>query len=99
MNSGFEIHNCLLAGTERASSGRGLGSHELVEAKKATISKILKAGKEIPLRSSQQPSAERVFSWMGVLLYKRRLSWSGECVSMQLFSFDGAVVIANKCQL
>ena len=85
MNSGFEIYNCLLAGTERANSGRGLGSLELVEAKEATISKILKADC-IPAATNTQ--AERVFSWMGVLLYKRRLSWSGECVSMQLFIRD-----------
>ena len=32
--------------------------------------------------------AERVFSWMGLLLSKRRLSLSGESVSMQLFLKD-----------
>ena len=46
----------MLAGTEKSSSRRGLGSLELVEAKEATISKILKAGKEIPLCSSHQLS-------------------------------------------
>ena len=32
--------------------------------------------------------AERVFSWMGWLLIKRRLSMSGESVTMQLFLKD-----------
>ena len=32
--------------------------------------------------------AERVFRWMGFLLNKRRLSLSGESVSMQLFLKD-----------
>ena len=36
----------------------------------------------VPGTSTQ---AERVFSWMGWLLNKRRLSMSGETVSMQLF--------------
>ena len=36
--------------------------------------------------------AERVFSWMGWLLNKRRLSTSGETVSMQLFLKDNLVL-------
>ena len=36
--------------------------------------------------------AERVFSWMGWLLNKRRLSMSGETVSMQLFLKDNLVL-------
>ena len=39
----------------------------------------------VPATSTQ---AERVFSWMGFLLNKRRLSLSGESVSMQLFLKD-----------
>ena len=35
--------------------------------------------------------AERVFSWMGWLLNKRRLSMSGETVSMQHFLRDNLV--------
>ena len=39
----------------------------------------------VPATSTQ---AERVFSWMGFLLNKRRLSLSGESVLMQLFLKD-----------
>ena len=39
----------------------------------------------VPATSTQ---AERVFRWMGFLLNKRRLSLSGESVSMQLFPKD-----------
>ena len=39
----------------------------------------------VPATSTQ---AERVFSWMGWLLNKRRLSMSGEIVSMKLFLMD-----------
>ena len=43
----------------------------------------------VPGTSTQ---AERVFSWMGWLLNKRRLSMSGETVSMQLFLKDNLVL-------
>ena len=39
----------------------------------------------VPATSTQ---AECVFSWMGFLLNKRRLSLSGESVTMQLFLKD-----------
>ena len=39
----------------------------------------------VPATSTQ---VERVFSWMGFLLNKRRLSLSGENVSMHLFLKD-----------
>ena len=39
----------------------------------------------VPATSTQ---AERVFSWMGHLLNKRRLNLSGESVTMQLFLKD-----------
>ena len=39
----------------------------------------------VPAISTQ---AERVFSWMDLLVNKRRLSLSGESVSMQLFLKD-----------
>ena len=39
----------------------------------------------VPATSTQ---AERVFSWMGFLLNKRRMSLSGESVTMQLFLKD-----------
>ena len=39
----------------------------------------------VPATSMQ---AERVFSWMGWVLNKRRLSMSGESVMMQLFLKD-----------
>ena len=39
----------------------------------------------VPATSTQ---AERVFSWMGWLLNKRRLSLSGESVLMQMFLKD-----------
>ena len=46
--------------------------------------------------------AERLFSWTGFMLNKRRLSLSGESMSMQLkdniklWSFNGALVFASK---
>ena len=46
--------------------------------------------------------AERLFSWTGFMLNKRRLSLSGEIMSMQLkdniklWSFNGALVFASK---
>ena len=46
--------------------------------------------------------AERLFSWTGFMLNKRRLSLSGETMSMQLkdniklWSFNGALVFASK---
>ena len=43
----------------------------------------------VPGTSTQ---AERVFSWMGWLLNKRRLSKSGETLSMQLFLGDNLVL-------
>ena len=43
-----------------------------------------KTGKEVPVHTL----AERVLSWMGWLLNKRRLSMSGETLSMQLFLKD-----------
>ena len=75
----------------------------MLEAMKATISNILEAVEEIPPHSSHQHSGR--FSWMGFLLNKRRLPLSGEDMSMQLFlkdniellSFDGTVIFANKC--
>ena len=39
----------------------------------------------VPATSTQ---AERVFSWMGFLLNKRRLCLSGDSVNMQLFLKD-----------
>ena len=39
----------------------------------------------VPATSTQ---AERVFSWMGWLLNKRRLNLSGESVTMQMFLKD-----------
>ena len=51
----------------------------MVEAKEATIYKTLEAGEEIPATSTQE---ERVISWMGFQLNKRRLSLSGESVSI-----------------
>ena len=39
----------------------------------------------VPATSTQ---AERVFNWMGFLLNKRRLSLSGESVTMQVFLKD-----------
>ena len=53
-----------------------------------TISKILEAGEVISLRSSHQHSGGESVGWMGFLLNKRRLSLSGESVSMQLFLKD-----------
>ena len=50
------IYDVCLQVQKRTSSGRGLGSLGLVEAKEATISKIFEAGEEIPLRSSHQHS-------------------------------------------
>ena len=43
----------------------------------------------VPATSTQ---AERVFSWMGWLLNKRRLSLSGESVTMQLFLKDNLTI-------
>ena len=47
---------------------------------------------EVPVLPGTSTQAERVFSWMGWLLNKRRLSMSGETVSMQLFLKDNLVL-------
>ena len=73
-NSVFSIYNCLQV-QKRASSGRGRGSFELVEAKEATISKILEVGEEMPLLPANSTQAERLVSYMGFLFNERRLTF------------------------
>ena len=50
-----------------------------------TLTRLVKKFLCVPATSTQ---AERVFSWMGWLLNKRRLCLSGESVNMQLFLKD-----------
>ena len=50
-----------------------------------TLARLVRKYLCVPATSTQ---AERVFSWMGWLLNKRRLSLSGESVTMQLFLKD-----------
>ena len=50
-----------------------------------TLTRLVKKFLCVPATSTQ---AERVFSWMGWLLNKRRLCLSGECVNMQLLLKD-----------
>ena len=50
-----------------------------------TLVRLVRKFLRVPATSTQ---AERVFSWMGFLLNKRRLSLSGESVTMQLFLKD-----------
>ena len=50
------------------------------------------ARKYLCVPADTNTQAERVFSWMGWLLNKRRLSTSGETVSMQLFLKDNLVL-------
>ena len=47
--------------------------------------------------TSTSTQAEHVFSWMGFLLNKRRLSLSGESVTMQLFLKDNLELWVNVC--
>ena len=68
---------------KRVHSGKRPGSFGLVEEQEGAVSD---AGFLcVPATNTQ---AERVFSWMGFLLNKRRLSLSGESVTMQLFLED-----------
>ena len=69
----------MLAGTEKSSSRRGLGSLELVETKEATISKILKADKEIPLCSSHQLSGGESVQLDGLPAPKKEDHQKGAC--------------------
>ena len=57
-----------------------------MEAKKAPVPNTVETGEEIPLRAGHKHSSRE--SCMGFLLNKRRLSLSGESVSMQLFLKD-----------
>ena len=50
-----------------------------------TLARLVRKYLCVPATSTQ---AERVFSWMGWLLNKRRLSLSGESFTMQLFLKD-----------
>ena len=50
-----------------------------------TLTRLVRKFLCVPAKSTQ---AERVFSWMGWLLNKRRLCLSGESVNMQLFLKD-----------
>ena len=50
-----------------------------------TLTRLVRKFLCVPATSTQ---AERVFSWMGWLLNKRRLCLSGESVNMQLFLKD-----------
>ena len=54
-----------------------------------TLARLAKKYLCVPATSTQ---AERVFSWMGWLLNKRRLSLSGESVTMQLFLKDNLTI-------
>ena len=54
-----------------------------------TLARLAKKYLCVPATSTQ---AERVFSWMGWLLNKRRLSLSGESVTMQLFLKDDLTI-------
>ena len=75
-NSIFATYNCLLAGTEKSHFwtrdrilwiGGGQGGHNFQDCGGWRVN---------ALSSSHQHSAERVISWMGFLLNKRRLSLS-----------------------
>ena len=69
--------------------GVGRGFLGLVEAMEAAISKILKAGEEIPLRSSHQHSGGESDQLDGLpAKQKEAQSLWGESVSMQLFLKD-----------
>ena len=59
-----------------------------MEAKEATISKILEAGEEMPLLPATSTQAERLVSWRGFLFNERRLTFAGESIPMQLFLKD-----------
>ena len=54
-----------------------------------TLERLAKKYLGVPGTSTQ---VERVFSWMGWLLNKRRLSMSGETLSMQHFFKDNLVL-------
>ena len=58
-----------------------------MEAKKAPVPNTVETGEEIPLRAGHKHSSRESFQW-AFLLNKRRLSLSGESVSMQLFLKD-----------
>ena len=50
---------------------------------------LVRLARKFPCVPATNTQAERVFSWMGFLLNKRRLSLSGgESVTMQLFLND-----------
>ena len=74
---------------KRVHSGKRPGSFGLVEEQEGAVSDAGETGQRkflcVPATNTQ---AERVFSWMGFLLNKRRLSLSGESVTMQLFLKD-----------
>ena len=61
-------------------------------AKKEEYPTLVRLARKYLCVPSTSTQAERVFSWMGWLLNKRRLSMSGETVSMQLFLKDNLVL-------
>ena len=80
-----------------------------MEAKEATISKILEVGEEMPLLPANSTQAERLVSYMGFLFNERRLtfqerekacpcSFSSKTTLSSNF-FYCTVVFVNKCQL
>ena len=84
-NSVFAIYNYLLAGTEKSQFWKRLDWWRQRRPQFLTLWRLARKFLCVPATSTQ---AERVFSWMGFLLNKRRLSLSGESVSMQLFLKD-----------
>ena len=59
-----------------------------MEELEGALSDAGETGQEVPCVPATSTQAECVFSWMGFLLNKRRLSLSGESVTIQLFLKD-----------
>ena len=67
-------------------------SLDLQRAKKEKHPTLARLARKYLCVSGTSTQAERVFLWMGWFLNKRRLSMSGETVSMQHFLKDNLVL-------
>ena len=82
LNSGTAHHFLFLP---KSWMGDPLGWWKNKRLEYPTLTRLVRKFLCVPATSTQ---AERVFSWMGWLLNKRRLCLSGESVNMQLFLKD-----------
>ena len=91
----LEFRNCIVSPfyhpcryRNEPALGRDLDPHGWWRGRREQYPNLVRLARKFLCVPATSTQAERVFSWMGFLLNKRRLSLSVESVSMQLFLKD-----------